>query len=176
MHRHPGSTGGSPGKWLGICFWMLGVGAACCLTLTPGCFDGGFLPGGGGGGAGGGGSTPDGNGAGDGDSSGESPDEPATVRVVLTVTNPHPLPGDQITLRCTVTDGTSAGVTFDFAPRTGRLVIDRTRGTASFIVDQSDVGVTFSFTCSGTNEAGTGPTSAPVLVIPVGLVEPVLEP
>jgi len=138
------------------------------LGLVAGCFDAG--PGGPRPGGDDGTTTPD---PGDGDPD-QSPDgEVASPTVRLTASNVTPQPGEELQLTCQVTGGSAAGVSFDFAPELGRLVIDRQLGTASLVIDEVDVGIPYSFTCTGTNSAGVGPTSNTVIVFATNLVGPV---
>ncbi len=89
-----------------------------------------------------------------------------TVR--LTASNTSPTAQEEVLLACTLTSGDATGVTFAFSPNDGRLAVDPQRGTASFIVSETDVNQAFTFTCSATNEAGTGASSNRVVVIPTG--------
>ncbi len=78
------------------------------------------------------------------------------LAVTLRVSNPTPQPNEQVVLTCTLVDGGgSANVTFDFQPTFGRLVVNSNAGTASFIVDQTDVGVALTFTCTASNDEET---------------------
>lgn len=96
---------------------------------------------------------------------------PPTVRI--TASSPAPFLNEQVTLRCTVVDdGGDPDVTFAFEPDIGRILVDSQAGTAVLIVDEVDLGSEFRFTCSGTNDAGTGPSSSPVSVIPIESPEP----
>ena len=139
------------------------------LGLSVGCFDtspGGPRPGGDGGQT-----TPDGG------DDGDSPDgevQPPSVR--LTASNLTPQPGEELQLRCEVTAGASAGVTFDFAPDLAGFVLNRQAGTASLVIEDIDVGIAYSFTCTGTNTAGTGPASDAVVVIATDVVGPAPAP
>lgn len=141
------------------------------LGLAGGCFDvgpGGPRPGGDDGTT-----APD---AGDGDT-GEPPDgevTPPTVR--LTASNVTPQPNEELQLVCEVTAGSSAGVSFDFAPDLGRLIVDRQRGTAGLVIQDVDVGIAYSFTCMGTNSAGTGPASNTIVVFAMDLIGPAPGP
>ena len=103
---------------------------------------------------------------------GDSPDDqltPPSVR--LSASNVSPQPGEELQLRCEVTAGSDAAVTFEFQPDLGGLVVDGRAGTASLVIEDIDVGIAYSFTCTGTNSSGTGPASDAVLVIasdPIG--------
>lgn len=130
-------------------------GMPLVAALSPGCVELGII-------------TPISlDGASDGSPSVDAPDtdSPTLATVSLSVSNPTPQINEEVTLTCRVTNGAGEGVTFDFDGAPGRLVIDRNRGTASFITQESDASVAFNFTCTATNEIGAGPPSAAVLVI-----------
>ena len=87
----------------------------------------------------------------------------------LAVSNSTPGLGESVVLTCTRDGGRVAGTTFDFqggGPVGGRLVVNSAAGTASFVVEESDLGVGLVFTCTATNENGTGVASREVLVFP----------
>lgn len=86
-----------------------------------------------------------------------------TVR--LQVSNPSPQVNEEVILTCSVVSADAAGVTYAFQPADGRLFVNRARGTATFIVEESDVEVAFTFTCTATNEAGTSQPSNQLLII-----------
>jgi hypothetical protein len=142
------------------------------LGLTPGCFDvnpAGPRPDGDGDV-----NNPDGGGNGGDDPDGDTPDDADTVpQVRLTVSNVSPQPGEELQLTCDVTSGSSAGVTFEFAPEPAGMVVDDQAGTAYLLIEDIDVGIAYSFTCTGTNSAGTGPASDAVLVVASAPVGPV---
>jgi hypothetical protein len=103
------------------------------------------------------------------DSGDEPPDDDAVgdvPAVMLIVSNPTPVINEEVLLSCLVTNDVSGPVSFDFQPASGRLFIDPQRGTASFFVEQSDLGATFVFTCTATNENGTSPLSNEQIVSP----------
>jgi hypothetical protein len=119
--------------------------------------------------------TEDGTGGGgrpgdDGSEPNENDNEPApgaVPRVRLIVSNVVPQLGEQVNLSCVRTDGVvGEEVEFSFAPAARLATIDKERGTAILIVEQSDLGAQLSFTCQGTNESGTGPEASWVTVIP----------
>lgn len=105
--------------------------------------------------------------------------------VRLQVSNPSPQVNDEVTLTCTVVRGDTAGVTYGFQSvdiphrvarharfkshpaylPDGRLFVNHATGTATFIVEESDVGVAFNFTCTATNEAGTSRPSNQQVII-----------
>ena len=87
-----------------------------------------------------------------------------TVR--LSVSNPAPQVNEEVLLTCSVVSDDIDGVTFDFQPADGRLFVDHTAGTATFIVEQTDIGVVFGFTCTGATEDGTSQPSNEGLIVP----------
>lgn len=102
-----------------------------------------------------------------------APGEPPSV--VLFVSNTQPLVRDQVDLRCRVAPGLDAtGVTFAFAATSAALTVDASGGTAFFIVDEADVGAELRFSCTGTNEFGTGDESNEISVFPNSA--PVIDP
>jgi hypothetical protein len=94
------------------------------------------------------------------------PGDGTTLRVTLSVSNPTPQPNEQVTLTCALTDVGSGNVTFDFQPADGRLIVDHAAGTADFIVQESDVGLAMTFTCTASDGGGTSPPSSPRTIIP----------
>ncbi len=85
--------------------------------------------------------------------------------VRLDVSNPSPQVNEEVVLTCSVVGGDAAGVRFDFQPADDRLFVNRTRGTASFIVEETDISVSFAFTCTATNETGTSGLSNQQVII-----------
>ena len=119
--------------------------------VAPGCVELGPVNGGRPG-SGNGLSPPDDNGA-------EPPDDEVNLSVTLRVSNPTPRANEQVTLTCMLTDGRAENVTFNFQPADGRLVVDPAAGTASFIVQESDVGVALIYTCTASDQNGTSEPS-----------------
>ncbi len=115
---------------------------------------------------------------GSGDSSGEGPHTPTNdtepdeqpgseVPVVrLSISNPAPQVNEEVLLTCSVVNGDTGGVTFDFQPTDGRLFVNHTMGTATFIVEQADIGVAFAFTCTATTMDGASQPSNEQLIVP----------
>ncbi|MFQ5413038.1 MAG: hypothetical protein ACE5E6_01130 [Phycisphaerae bacterium] len=101
------------------------------------------------------------------------PGATGTPRVTLTVTNPTPNLLEEVQFLCVVEGGSAEGVTFAYQPDDARLVVDSATGVASIIVQESDLGVGVTFTCTGTNASGTGPPSLPQTVIPTPPPEPI---
>ena len=87
--------------------------------------------------------------------------------VRLNVSNPNPLAGEEVLFTCTLVEGDSNGVTFAFQPAGGRLIVEAQSGTASYIVDQSDIGVELIVTCTATNAFGTSEPSNQQIIIPM---------
>lgn len=137
--------------------WLTGLGCA-----AGGCVEIAFiLTGGSGSSADGGGST--GSFGNDRPAGADSGGVPVTR---LTASNTSPSVQEEVFLTCARIAGDAAGITFTFAPNDGRLFVDRRQGTASFIVSESDVSQEFVFTCTATNDAGTGEPSNSVVIIP----------
>ena len=113
--------------------------------------DGGSLP------SDGGGITPGGGGS-----------AIALPEVTLTVSNPNPTTNEEVLLTCRASNPAHAVSSFAFQPTFDLIGVNAFRGTATFIPSAADAGTEFQFTCTGTNESGTGGPSAPQLVIPVG--------
>ena len=86
--------------------------------------------------------------------------------VTLSVSNPAPQLNEEVLLMCSLVGGDADAVTFDFQPDYGRLIVDRRRGTATLIIDPTDIGSTLEFTCTATNEAGTSEPSNEQVIIP----------
>ena len=99
---------------------------------------------------------------------GGDPDEGVSDEAVpvvsLSVSNPTPQVNEDVILTCTA-DGGNNGLTFDFQPAIGRLFVNDRTGVATFTVDESDVGQTFSFTCTGTNDQGTSEPSNEQMIL-----------
>jgi hypothetical protein len=96
---------------------------------------------------------------GGGETDGEdSPSGPGTTDEVpvvrLSVSNSNPMVNEEVVFTCRVVDGDAAEVTFAFQPADARLSVNSRIGTASYIVDQTDVGVELTVTCTATNAAG----------------------
>ena len=143
------------------------MSARCCLPvaslacLLGGCVEilaalNGSLP------QNGGGTSPlDGDGGTPGD--GLDGDRPV---VTLTISNPNPMINEEVLLRCSPAGGTGAGLTYAFQPAGLLVGVNPGAGTAAFIPSEADGGTEFRFTCTGTNEAGTGDPSNVQVIIP----------
>jgi len=86
-------------------------------------------------------------------------------RVSLTVSNPVPQLNETVLFRCTLLSGNDTDLSFTFQPSFGRLIVNETDGTATFVVDESDIGSSQSFTCTATNRVGEGPPSNSIVVV-----------
>jgi len=106
--------------------------------------------------------------AGDDDGAGPVDDDGENrPSVTLEVSNPTPQLNEEVVFTCSLASASGAGETlFEFQPENGRLAIDADRGTAVFIVQESDIGVAFTFTCTATNDNGTSEPSNPRIIIP----------
>lgn len=91
----------------------------------------------------------------------------ATPQVGIAAVPSTPAVGETVTLSCSVVGGESTGITFAFQTSDGRALDPFNADTATFVVDETDVGTSLEFTCTGASAAGTGPPSVPVIVIPV---------
>jgi hypothetical protein len=147
-----------------------------CLVLTglgfdTGCVELGIIP-----------PPDDGSGppdGGDGDGGGNGGGDDVVPRVRLAVSNLTPQVNEEVTLRCVLTNNPTGVIVFDFQAGggpTGRLVEDPDRGTASLIVQEPDIGVAVSVTCSAANELGEGPRSTPQIVVATSPEPPVPLP
>lgn len=101
--------------------------------------------------------TTNGNGE-DGGNGGNGEPADGVPVVSLSVSNPTPQVNEDVILIC-IADGGNTGLTFDFQPAIGRLFVNDRTGVATLTVTESDVGQTFSFTCTGTNDQGTSEPS-----------------
>jgi len=94
------------------------------------------------------------------DGNGVDPGDGGTaLAVTLRVSNRSPRPNQQVTLTCSLVNGDRANVIFSFQPEDGRLVVDSVAGTARFIVQESDVSLALTFTCTASDESGEGEPS-----------------
>lgn len=98
----------------------------------------------------------------------EEPTDPKTgeVPVVrLAVSNPSPQLNEEVLLSCVVENETTGSIQFEFQPD-DRLFVDQARGTASLIIEASDLGSALTFTCRAISSAGSSQPSNEVLLIP----------
>lgn len=108
--------------------------------------------------------TPGGSGSGGGGLPGDGGNAAPVVQ--LSASNPAPRPNEEVLLTCRLTQGDATNATFSFQGGANRLAIDARRGTARFLVDASDIGVAFTFTCSATTPEGTSDRSNEQVIIP----------
>lgn len=101
----------------------------------------------------------------DGDLPGEGDASDIPV-AILSVLNPTPQLNEEVSLRCSIAGEDPGDTTFDFQPDNGRLLLNNRAGTASFIVEEADIGSEFVFTCTATNSNGTSRPSAEQVIIP----------
>lgn len=85
--------------------------------------------------------------------------------VSLTISNPTPQINEEVFLTCVVQTGLEANLSFAFQPA-GRLFVNTSTGRASLIIEASDIGSSFSFTCTATNSQGTSEPSPSRLITP----------
>lgn len=104
--------------------------------------------------------------SGTGDNGGDLDSDGTVPVVMLSVSNPTPQVSEQVMLTCSTIYGDQAGVTFDFQPADGRLIVNRTAGTALLIVAEYDAGAAFAYTCTATNEYGTSRPSNEQVIVP----------
>jgi hypothetical protein len=139
--------------------------AAFC-SLPAGCVELGIIP------------PPD-NGGGDppGNNNGnDNTDDENMPRVRLTASNLTPQVDEEVTLRCVLTNEAPEPIVYEFQAAggpIGRVQVDELRGTATFIVQQPDIGVAVSVTCTGTNEFGEGPPSTAQVIVATSPEPPV---
>lgn len=115
------------------------------------------------------------NGDGSGNGTGGAPDngdnspdgDTGGVPVVrLMASNVSPQTGEEVVLNCDLISGSTQNLVFDFRPRSSRLIADVRSGRAIFVVDQTDIGIAQTFTCSASNVNGNGNASNLVTFIP----------
>jgi hypothetical protein len=104
-------------------------------------------------------------GNGDGGDDGAGNDLPV---VSLSVSNPVPALSETVVLTCGIVSGDATDARFSFDPDFERLIVDDRTGTATFIVLENDIGVSFSFRCSATTPRGVSAPSNQQIVVPVG--------
>jgi hypothetical protein len=116
------------------------------------------------------GGRPPSNGGNGGDDGSDGADNGSIPVVRLIVSNPNPRVSDglseEVILTCEMIGGDADAVTFEFQGPVGRLLVDPGAGSASLIVDESDVGQELIVTCTATNAAGTSELSNEQVIIP----------
>ncbi len=96
---------------------------------------------------------------GDGSTGGDNGNSPGggngpSISATLSLSNPAPAIGEEVHLRCQLTSGEAQGARFNFQPVSTRLAVDVAAGTARFLVQETDAGLEFAFTCSATSNDG----------------------
>ncbi len=94
------------------------------------------------------------------------------LTVVLSVSNPNPQVGEEVTLSCNIISGTATDPVFDFQPSDRLVAIGTTNGSAFFIVDETDTNIEFTFTCIVTVSGVTSDPSPPQTIIPTAVAFP----
>jgi len=105
------------------------------------------------------GSPPDGGGGGDGGSD-------QVPLVSLQASNTTPQLNEQVVLQCSIVSGGNGSTRFAFQPTLGRLIVNANTGRATFIVSETDLSVSFQFTCTAENDAGISDPSNEVVITP----------
>ena len=99
---------------------------------------------------------------------GNTGDGQASFAVSIQVSNPTPQLFEEVTLRCQTVGTVSEPLTFDFQSRDIALQVDSANGTASFVVNESDLGLTIDVTCSASDGTGRTAQSSRATVAPTG--------
>lgn len=102
------------------------------------------------------------NGSGDGLGDDGNDDIPIgdTLAVELSASNPNPQVGETVTLTCTIINEPSidngfADLVFEFQPSERLVNIDPANGSAIFLINETDTGIEFVFTCTVTDTSMT---------------------
>lgn len=164
MHRHKNTHPLADTPTLAL--WLLLV----AVSFSTGCVELGIIPP-----PDNGGIDPPGNGNTNGNDNG---DDDGIPRVRLSASNLTPQVDEEVTLRCILTNDATEPILYQFQAGggpIGRVQVDEQRGTARFIVQQPDIGVAVSVTCTGTNEFGEGPPSTAQVIVATAS-EPPPEP
>ena len=109
---------------------------------------------------------------GNGDGNGTGGDDPQALRVRLSASNITPQLDETVTLTCSLESGFRAGVTFSFESTRPRIQTDPNLGTAQFIVQSTDLGTAYSFSCAANLLGREGPRSSTLIVTPTALSPP----
>ena len=99
-------------------------------------------------------------------SPGGGANDDASGIATLEISNAVPAVNEEVILRCSSTGADPATTTFTYQPTTNRLSVDETTGIARFVVSESDVGGTFTFTCTAHTVVGSTEPSAPRTFFP----------
>lgn len=142
-------------SWIILAVVLLTLGSTGCVELA------GLITG-----------TPlDQNGGSPPDDNGEPPGDGTTTevpQVTLAVSNSSPSANEEVALACRSVFGSAPATSFAFLPTGVLLDINTVAGTAVFLPSESVINTEFTFTCTGTNQAGTSVPSPAVTVIPIG--------
>ncbi|MEK7710867.1 MAG: hypothetical protein AAB341_03130 [Planctomycetota bacterium] len=108
------------------------------------------------------------NGGGDGSPPGGGGDDGGDrVPVVsLQASNTTPQLNEQVVLQCSIVSGGNGSARFAFQPTSGRLIVNANTGRATFIVTETDLSISFQFTCTAENDAGLSDPSSEVVITP----------
>jgi hypothetical protein len=108
------------------------------------------------------------DGSGDGSPSGGGGDDGGDqVPVVsLQASNATPQLNEQIVLQCSIVSGGNGSARFAFQSTSGRLIVNANTGRATFIVSETDLSVSFRFTCTAQDDVGTSEPSNEVVITP----------
>lgn len=132
----------------------------CALPLCGGCIELGLIP------------PPNGNGQnngddnGDGGANGNDPQEVPAVR--MTASNLTPQANEELILRCELLNEPGGTLEYQFHAEGGggqRFQVDPVSGTARFIVQEVDVGVAISVTCTAANALGVSQQSNAQVIV-----------
>jgi len=93
-------------------------------------------------------------------------DGSATFTVAIQASNVTPQVLEQVTFRCTTQGTTISPVTFAFQSPDVTLGVDGLSGTATYIISESDLGLSISVTCTATDGSGISVESSPATVTP----------
>lgn len=109
------------------------------------------------------------NGSGDGSPPGGGGDDGGSDQVPLVslqASNTTPQLNEQVVLQCSIVAGGNGSARFSFQPTSGRLIVNANTGRATFIVTETDLNVSFQFTCTAQDDAGMSDPSNEVVITP----------
>ncbi|MDO8630899.1 MAG: hypothetical protein Q7R41_10435 [Phycisphaerales bacterium] len=86
--------------------------------------------------------------------------------VSLQASNTTPQLNEQVVLQCSIVAGENGSARFAFQPTSGTLIVNANSGRATFLVSETDLGVSIPFTCTAENDAGTSDPSNEVVITP----------
>jgi len=102
---------------------------------------------------------------GGGEPPGGDPTDPP-FSVALEVSNPTPQANEEVHLRCVASGTFEPPLQYEFESTNDRLQVNRSTGTAGFIVDATDVGQSIGVSCSATDALGRTADSSGSRVTP----------